>query len=107
MPFTKEQQEAITRRGSNIIVSAGAGSGKTAVLSERILSFCKEGNDIRRVLVLTFTEKAAQEMKERIRQVYKAQRIGMFDLIFKAKDGTVSSSAASFASFGTNSPVGR
>lgn len=68
MPFTKEQQEAITRRGSNIIVSAGAGSGKTAVLSERILSFCKEGNDIRRVLVLTFTEKAAQEMKERIRQ---------------------------------------
>ena len=35
--WTKEQQEAIDKEGTNIIVSAGAGSGKTAVLSERVL----------------------------------------------------------------------
>lgn len=67
MAWTKEQEAAIYTRGSNIIVSAGAGSGKTAVLSERILDYCLNGNDIRRVLVLTFTEAAASEMKERIR----------------------------------------
>ncbi|MBE6137284.1 MAG: hypothetical protein E7176_02690 [Erysipelotrichaceae bacterium] len=67
MAWTKEQEEAIYKRGSSIIVSAGAGSGKTAVLSERILDYCLKGNDIRKVLVLTFTNAAAREMKERIR----------------------------------------
>ena len=68
MAWTSEQEKAILDRGSNIIVSAGAGSGKTAVLSERILEYCKAGGDIRRILVLTFTKAAAQEMKERIRR---------------------------------------
>lgn len=68
MAWTKEQEAAIYTRGSNIIVSAGAGSGKTAVLSERILEYCLQGNDIRRLLVLTFTNAAAREMKERIRR---------------------------------------
>ncbi len=68
MAWTKEQEAAIKNRGSNIIVSAGAGSGKTAVLSERILQYCLNGNDIRKVLVLTFTNAAAREMKERIRK---------------------------------------
>ncbi|MGM9969163.1 MAG: UvrD-helicase domain-containing protein [Anaeroplasma sp.] len=66
--WTKEQEAAIVKTGCNIIVSAGAGSGKTAVLSERILEKCKKGTDIRRVLVLTFTKAAAEEMKERIRK---------------------------------------
>ena len=68
MAWTEQQQRAIYERGNNIIVSAGAGSGKTAVLSERILDYCLKGNDIRRVLVLTFTSAAAAEMKERIRK---------------------------------------
>lgn len=67
MAWTKEQEQAIHQRGTSIIVSAGAGSGKTAVLSERILDYCLNGNDIRQVLVLTFTKAAASEMKERIR----------------------------------------
>lgn len=71
MAWTEEQNEAIHRRGESIIVSAGAGSGKTAVLSERILDYCLNGGDIRRVLVLTFTEAAASEMKERIRKKLK------------------------------------
>ena len=67
MAWTKEQEAAITTRGNNILVSAGAGSGKTAVLTERITSLIKEGHSIKSLLVLTFTNAAAAEMKERIR----------------------------------------
>ena len=66
--FTEEQQQAIDLEGENILVSAGAGSGKTAVLTERVLRKIKEGISIRELLILTFTNKAAMEMKERIRQ---------------------------------------
>lgn len=69
--WTKEQQLAINREGCNLIVSAGAGSGKTAVLSERVLRKLQEGVDIRNILILTFTNEAAGEMKERIRKKIK------------------------------------
>ena len=66
--FTKDQTLAIKEEG-NIIVSAGAGSGKTAVLSERVLYYIKEKNySISDFLILTFTHLAAGEMKARIRQ---------------------------------------
>ena len=71
MNWTKEQQLAINREGCNLIVSAGAGSGKTAVLSERVLRKLQEGVDIRNILILTFTNEAAGEMKERIRKKIK------------------------------------
>ena len=67
MAFTKEQQLAIDKEGSNIIVSAGAGSGKTAVLTERVIRKLKQGIDVNHLLVLTFTNEAANEMKSRIR----------------------------------------
>ncbi len=66
--WTEEQQQAIQLEGKNIIVSAGAGSGKTAVLSERVLRKVKEGCHINELLILTFTKAAAAEMKERIRK---------------------------------------
>ncbi len=66
--WTKEQQEAIDKEGTNIIVSAGAGSGKTAVLSERVLRKLKDGVNVNELLILTFTKAAAFEMKERIRK---------------------------------------
>lgn len=66
MKWTREQLEAINKRGSNILVSAGAGSGKTAVLSERVLEYVKASNSVKDLLVLTFTNAAAREMKERI-----------------------------------------
>ena len=69
--WTKEQQLAINREGCNLIVSAGAGSGKTAVLSERVLRKLQERVDIRNILILTFTNEAAGEMKERIRKKIK------------------------------------
>lgn len=66
--WTEEQLEAIHKEGSNIIVSAGAGSGKTAVLSERVLRKIKDGVSVNELLILTFTNAAASEMKERIRK---------------------------------------
>ena len=66
--WTKDQELAINKEGSNIIVSAGAGSGKTAVLTERVITKLEKGIDINKLLVLTFTNAAAAEMKDRIRK---------------------------------------
>lgn len=69
--WTLEQQQAINEQGTNIIVSAGAGSGKTAVLSERVLRKLENGIHIDKLLILTFTNAAAKEMKDRIRRKIK------------------------------------
>ena len=63
--WTKEQQDAIYDSGSNILVAAAAGSGKTAVLVERIINkVINENVDIDKILVVTFTNAAASEMRE-------------------------------------------
>lgn len=69
MNWTAEQQQVISLRNRNILVSAAAGSGKTAVLVERIISRITEGEkpvNIDELLVVTFTKAAAAEMRERI-----------------------------------------
>lgn len=66
--WTEDQTKAIQNEGKNIIVSAGAGSGKTAVLTERVLRKLRKGVNINELLILTFTKAAAQEMKDRIRK---------------------------------------
>jgi len=68
MNFTDEQQAVIDARNCNILVSAAAGSGKTAVLVERIIQLISGDNpvDIDKLLVVTFTKAAATQMKERI-----------------------------------------
>ena len=66
--WTTEQKLAIDKSNTNIIVSAGAGSGKTAVLTERVFRKLKNGTKINELLILTFTKKAAFEMKNRIRE---------------------------------------
>lgn len=68
MKWTSEQLDAINKSGSNIIVSAGAGSGKTAVLTERVITKLKNGVSVNQLLILTFTNNAAKEMKERIKK---------------------------------------
>ena len=70
MKFTDEQKKVIEARGKNLLVSAAAGSGKTAVLVERIYHLITGENavDVDRLLVLTFTRAAAAEMKERVRK---------------------------------------
>jgi len=67
--YTEEQKKVINLRDANILVSAAAGSGKTAVLTERIISLLLDGKnpvDIDRFLIVTFTKAAAAEMRERI-----------------------------------------
>ncbi|MEE0865781.1 MAG: helicase-exonuclease AddAB subunit AddA [Clostridia bacterium] len=65
--WTKEQQDAIYEKGSNILVAAAAGSGKTAVLVERIINKIIEDKiDIDKLLIVTFTNAAASEMRERV-----------------------------------------
>ncbi len=66
--WSKNQQAAIDYIASNLLISAGAGSGKTAVLTERIYQLVKNGADLSRFLVLTFTNAASAEMKTRIRK---------------------------------------
>ncbi len=65
--WTSEQLSAIKEHGKNILVAAAAGSGKTAVLVERIINKIIENKiDIDKMLVVTFTKAAASEMREKI-----------------------------------------
>lgn len=64
--FTKSQLQAINTVGKSLIVSAGAGSGKTTVLTQRIIRSLKDGGDIDDILVVTFTKAAASDMKEKL-----------------------------------------
>ena len=67
--WTSEQQSVIDSRGGNLLVAAAAGSGKTAVLVERIIQMILNPDlkvDIDKLLVVTFTNAAASEMRERI-----------------------------------------
>lgn len=67
--WTSEQKQVIDSRNENLLVSAAAGSGKTAVLVERILSLITDRDhptDIDRLLVVTFTRAAAAEMRDRV-----------------------------------------
>ena len=71
MKWKDKQQKVIDTRDRNILVSAAAGSGKTAVLVERIIKMITDEEnptDVNQLLVVTFTRAAASEMKERIRE---------------------------------------
>lgn len=92
--WTSEQLEAIEKSGTNIIVSAGAGSGKTAVLSERVLFKLKHGVHIDELLILTFTRAAADEMRDRIRR-----KIAEDETLKRELDALESSYITTFDSF--------
>ena len=64
--LTAEQQAVVDNRGGNLLVSAAAGSGKTRVLVERLMGYLEQGEDIDRFLVITFTNAAAAELRQRI-----------------------------------------
>ena len=67
--FTPQQVNAIEGKGNALLVSAAAGSGKTAVLVERVLRYLTEqGGDIRRLMIMTYTTAAAEEMRQKIKR---------------------------------------
>ncbi len=77
MTWTDDQKKVIETRKENILVAAAAGSGKTAVLVERIMSLIldeKDPADVDDLLVVTFTRAAAEEMRERIRRALEEAR---------------------------------
>ncbi len=65
MPLTPEQQQAVFESDKSIYLVAGAGAGKTKVLVERIMHLISQGVSLNAILAMTFTNKAAMEMKER------------------------------------------
>ncbi len=86
MGWTERQQEAIEDRGHNLLVSAGAGSGKTSVLIERITRLLMENQTpVDRFLVVTFTRAAAAEMKERLGKALKSRRLELENQLLEKK----------------------
>lgn len=77
--FTESQWQAIHLSGTNILVSASAGSGKTTVLTRRIIEKLKQGVRIDQLLVCTFTDAATLEMKERIEKAIKKEINQQYD----------------------------
>ena len=68
MEFTPEQRAAIERRNGDLLLDASAGSGKTSVLVERFVrAVVEDGVEVAAILTITFTEKAAAELRDRIR----------------------------------------
>lgn len=66
--LSDEQRKAVEADAPRVVVSAGAGAGKTRVLTARFLRRIEEGCDLERIAAVTFTEKAAGELKRRIRE---------------------------------------
>ncbi|HIT24940.1 MAG TPA: helicase-exonuclease AddAB subunit AddA [Candidatus Enterenecus avicola] len=64
--LTRQQQAVVDNRGGDLLVSAAAGSGKTRVLVERLMQRIQQGEDVDRFLVITFTNAAAAELRDRI-----------------------------------------
>jgi len=65
-----EQQKAVTHSGSPLLIVAGPGSGKTRVIVERILYLVGKGLKPSEIICLTFSEKAAEEMKQRLHKIF-------------------------------------
>ena len=66
--FTDEQLRAIERRDGSLLLSAGAGTGKTSVLVERFVrAVVEDGVEVDSILAITFTEKAAAQLRTRVR----------------------------------------
>lgn len=72
--YTQSQQQVIDLRGRDMLVSASAGTGKTTVMIERIAALLSEGADVSKIVVVTFTNLAAAEMKNRLAQKLAEKR---------------------------------
>src|SRR3954454_3441594 len=70
--LTEQQCRAIFTRDLSVVLSSGAGCGKTHVLTERYLAHLREGAEVGQIVAITFTDRAAREMRRRIRKTVVA-----------------------------------
>lgn len=97
--WTPEQQAAISARNHTILVSAAAGSGKTAVLVERIVSLVREGVRMNRMLIVTFTRAAAAEMRQRLSKRLTKEAISRAPEMVQALDDLESTQISTIHAF--------
>lgn len=97
--WTKQQEQAIRARNHTILVSAAAGSGKTAVLVERIVSLVREGASMNRMLIVTFTKAAAAEMRQRLAKRISREAISRAPAMVKALDELETTQISTIHSF--------
>ena len=97
--WTKQQEQAIRARNHTILVSAAAGSGKTAVLVERIVSLVREGASMNRMLIVTFTKAAAAEMRQRLAKRISREAISREPAMVKALDELETTQISTIHSF--------
>src|SRR5512135_1583016 len=94
IPLDATQGAAVTCRNADIIVTAGAGSGKTRTLVARFLALLQDDASLRSLIAITFTDKAAREMRTRIRGYLSSSPEGVGGDVESAPIGTIHSLCA-------------
>ena len=90
MKWTDQQREAIEYRNNNVLLAAAAGSGKTAVLVQRVIEMIeKDKVSVNELLVLTFTDAAASEMREKIKNAIEKLYKEDYELFYYTTDDTI------------------